>query len=137
MTDYLSASLDDEQMKNFSALALAHVGDSVYELLVRTWLCTHGKITSKDLHRSTISYVRASAQAAAVEKISGVLTDEEQAVYRRGRNAKVHTVPKHAELSDYHAATGIEALFGWLWLKGRKDRINTLFSLIMEEQNAP
>lgn len=135
MTDYLSVSLTDAELNKMSALGLAHVGDGVYELLVRTWVCTNGRLTSGGLHKNTVARVCASAQAAAAAKLTDILTDEERAVFRRGRNAKVNSVPRHAELSDYHAATGLEALFGWLWLKGRRDRINTLFAIITEDQN--
>lgn len=133
MKDYLGIQLTDEQLQTISVLGLAHIGDGVYELLVRTWLCANGKTTSKGLHKETVSYVRAPAQARAVEKIMEKLSDLEQAVYKRGRNAKVNSVPKNADISDYHAATGLETLFGYLYLKGERDRINELFGLIVEE----
>lgn len=86
------------------------------------------------LHRETVKRVCAPAQARAVEKLMPHLTEEEHAVYKRGRNAKVNSVPKNAQLSDYHAATGLETLFGWLWLRGNKDRISELFDLIVTEE---
>lgn len=132
MTDYFNIRLTDEQIQSFSVLGLAHMGDSIYELLVRTWLCAHGKTTSKSLHKETISYVSATAQARATEKIMSNLSDAEHAAFKRGRNAKVNSVPKNADIADYHAATGIETLFGYLYLKGEKDRINELFEIIME-----
>lgn len=133
MKDYLGIQLTDEQLQAISVLGLAHIGDGVYELLVRTWLCANGKTTSKGLHKETVSYVRAPAQARAVERIMDKLSDAEQAVYKRGRNAKVNSVPKNANISDYHSATGLETLFGYLYLRGERDRINELFGLIVEE----
>ncbi|MDR1132007.1 MAG: ribonuclease III [Oscillospiraceae bacterium] len=133
MKDHFDIRMESGALGNVSVLGLAHIGDAVYELLVRTWLCETGKTTSAGLHRATVARVRAQAQAKAAEKLLPGLTEAELAVYRRGRNAKVHSVPKNAGLSEYHAATGLEALFGWLYLKGGKRRINELFSRIMEE----
>ena len=113
-----------------SPIALAFVGDGVFELMVRSWLCLHGKATSKGLHRATVRYVAAPAQARAVE----LLTGEEGDVFRRGRNTSPHSVPQNASRADYQAATGLEALFGWLWLQGRTERLNQLFAVIMEEE---
>ena len=131
--DYFSPEMTDEEINRISNLGLAHMGDAVYELLVRTWLCCHGGVTSKNLHELTVSYVRAPAQAEAAGKIRGGLTEEEQAVYRRGRNTKVNSVPHNATPEEYHAATGLETLFGWLYLKGEKERINEIFEKIMPE----
>lgn len=133
MTDYFSARLTPEQLRGMSVIALAHMGDCVYEIMVRTWLCVHGRVTGRGLHRDTIAHVSAGAQAAAADRIMPLLTDEEAAVYRRGRNAKVNSVPHSADISQYHAATGLEALFGWLWLSGGRERLNELFEKIMEE----
>ncbi len=133
MTDYLFTKLSDEQLQGVSSLGLAHIGDAVYELLVRTWLCAHGKTTSKGLHRETVSRVCAQAQARATEHFLDKLSAEELAVFKRGRNAKVNSVPKNADISQYHAATGLETLFGYLFLNGSTDRINELFEMIIEE----
>lgn len=133
MTNYLDLSLSRRELADMGPLALAHVGDSVYELLVRTYFCSEKSSGAMNLHRRTVALVRASAQAEAAAKISEFLTEEEQAVFRRGRNAKVNSIPKNARLADYHAATGLECLFGWLWLLGYKERINELFELIMED----
>lgn len=116
-----------------SSLALAHIGDAVYELLVRTYLCDHGKLTSGGLHRASVKYVSAPAQAKAAEKIAQLFSDEESAVFRRGRNARVNSVPQNADIAEYHAATALEALFGWLYLVGRLERVNELFKAILEE----
>jgi ribonuclease-3 family protein len=133
MTDYFAIELDEEALRGMSVLGLAHIGDAVYELLARTWLCAHGKTTSKGLHKDTVALVRAPAQAKAAARLMELLTEEELAIFKRGRNAKVNSVPKHAELSDYHAATGLETLFGWLYLRGGRDRLNTLFAHILED----
>ena len=133
MTDYLNTELSDDQLRTISVLGLANIGDSVYELLVRTWLCAQGNKTSKDLHRQTVGFVKAQAQARAATILMEKLSEEEHAVFKRGRNAKVNSVPKNADLSEYHAATGLETLFGYLYLKGQRDRINELFEIIVGE----
>ena len=134
MIDYFHLNMDAEQLLNLSSLGLAHLGDGVFELMVRSWLCLHGKATSKGLHRATVRYVAAPAQALLVQKILPVLTEEEADVFRRGRNTSPHTVPKAASREEYQAATGLEALFGWLYLQGRTERLNELFEVIMAEE---
>ena len=133
MTDYFHLHAADDDVKAISSLGLAHLGDGVFELMVRSWLCLRGKATSKGLHRATVKYVAAPAQAAAAERILPVLTQEEGDVYRRGRNTSPHSVPRNASRAGYQSATGLEALFGWLYLQGRTERLNELFHLIMEE----
>lgn len=122
-----------QEVNRISILGLAHIGDGVYELLTRTYLCTHGVTAVQALHKKAVSMVNAPAQAAAMEKLLPLLTEDEMALYKRGRNAHVNSVPQHAELSQYHAATGLEALFGWLYLQGETDRINRLYAAITEE----
>ena len=134
MTDYFHLNADPSVLQSISSLGLAHLGDCVFELMVRSWLCLHGKATSKGLHRATVRYVAAPAQARAVEKILPLLDEGEHDVFRRGRNTSPHSVPKNASRADYQAATGLEALFGWLWLQGRTDRLNELFAVMMEEE---
>ena len=134
MTDYFHLNAGPELIQGISSLGLAHLGDGVFELMVRSWLCLHGKATSKGLHRATVRYVAAPAQARAVEKILLLLEEAEQDVFRRGRNTSPHSVPQNASRADYQAATGLEALFGWLWLQGRTDRLNELFAVMMEEE---
>lgn len=124
--------MEVRDVNKISILGLAHVGDGVYELLVRSMLCQSGHTALLDLHKSTVKMVKASAQAAAAEKLLDVLDGDELAIYKRGRNAHVHTVPKNADIGQYHAATGLEALFGWLYLQGKLERINRLFDVIME-----
>ena len=132
--DYFHLNASREELLNMSSLGLAHLGDGVFELMVRAWLCLHGKVKVKDLHRATVGYVAAPAQAAAMERLLPLLTDEEADVYRRGRNTAPHSVPKAASRAQYQAATGLEALFGWLYLQGRTDRLNELFDHIMNPQ---
>ncbi len=119
-----------QDVNKISMLGLAHVGDAVYELLYRSKLCTDGHTAVAEMHRMTVAFVRAEAQAEAAAKLLPVLTQEEASVYKRGRNAKVNSVPHNADIGQYHAATGLEALFGWLYLLGRTDRINELFNII-------
>ena len=133
MTQYFSIQLPDDEIRAISSIGLAHLGDAVYELLVRTYLCAHGKATGKGLHRATVELVRAPAQADAAEKILPMLTEEEQAVFRRGRNANVQSIPKNASRAQYQQATALEALLGWLYLRGEKGRIEELFAAMMEE----
>ena len=130
--DYFHLNASREELLNMSSLGLAHLGDGVFELMVRAWLCLHGKAKVKDLHRATVSYVAAPAQAAAMERLLPLLTDEETDVYRRGRNTAPHSVPRAATRAQYQSATGLEALFGWLYLQGRTDRLNQLFETIMD-----
>ena len=133
MTDYFHLNIERDKLLSLSSLGLAHLGDSVYEVMVRSWLCLHGGAKVKDLHRATVSYVAAPAQAKRTERILPILTQEEQDVFRRGRNTAPHSVPKAASRGEYQTATGLEALFGWLYLQGRTDRLNELFALMMEE----
>ena len=133
MNDYFNVHLPDDQIRAISSIGLAHLGDGVYELLVRTWLCAHGRATGKELHRAAVELVKAPAQAERAERILPLLTEEELAVYKRGRNAHVHTIPHSASRSDYLKATALECLLGWLYLRGERDRINQLFAVMMEE----
>ena len=119
-----------QDVNKISMLGLAHVGDAVYELLYRSKLCTDGHTAVAEMHRMTVAFVRAEAQAEAAAKLLPVLTPDETSVYKRGRNAKVNSVPHNADIGQYHAATGLEALFGWLYLLGRTERINELFNII-------
>ena len=130
--NYFSPQLSEQDANKISMLGLAHIGDGVYELLVRTMLCTQGHAAVGELHRLTVARVRAPAQAKAMERLLPLLDEGELALYKRGRNAHVHGVPQGAKVGEYHAATGLEALFGWLYLLGRHERISELFSVIME-----
>lgn len=119
-----------QDVNKISMLGLAHVGDAVYELLYRSKLCTDGHTAVAEMHRMTVAFVRAEAQAEAAAKLLPLLTQDETSVFKRGRNAKVNSVPHNADIGQYHAATGLEALFGWLYLLGRTERINELFNII-------
>ena len=134
MTDYLNIKMPEESINAVSSLGLAHVGDCVYELMVRSWIVYHGRLTNQGLHRDAVKYVSAPAQAEAVHLILDLLTEQETSVYKRGRNARVNSVPKNADIGQYHAATGLETLFGWLYLNGEHDRLNQLFAKIMEDK---
>ena len=131
--DYFHLSAGQDTMERLSALGLAHLGDGVYELMVRSHLCLHGKATNAGLHKAAVKYVAAPAQAKLVHAILPLLTEEEQDVYRRGRNSRTAAVPHNASVGEYHAATALESLFGWLYLQGKTDRLNELFSAMLEE----
>ena len=131
--DYLHPKLDDAAIARMSSLALAHVGDAVYEILVRSYLACGGTQTAKNLHSRTVALVRASAQAEAVQRILPLLDEAEQEVFRHGRNAKPKTVPKSSSVAEYAYATALEALFGWLYLKQRYGRINELFGVVAQD----
>lgn len=113
-----------------SPLNLAFIGDCIYEILVRESLVLHANRPVNDLHKESVKYVSAKAQTLAYDKIKNMLTEKETAVYKRGRNAKVGHNPKSASQGEYHIATGIEALFGYLYLTEQSDRIKELFSVI-------
>ena len=119
--------LPKQQIDAISNLGLAHIGDGVWELLCRSYLCSKGEKTVAQLHRDTISMVKAPAQAAYIEKILPLLTGDETAYYRRGKNSHVHAVPKGSTPMEYSKATGLEALFGALYLAGETQRLNELF----------
>ena len=133
MENYFETTLTDDQLQGISSIALAHVGDAVFEILVRTWLCAHGRATGKGLHQATIRLVCAQSQSERGLRLLPELTEEEAAVFRRGRNAQVHSVPQHASRAQYSGATALEALFGWLYLRGERVRVNELFCKMMEE----
>ena len=133
MNDYFQPQLSEDQLRAISSIGLAHMGDAVFEMLTRTWLCAHGKATGRGLHQAAIALVRAESQAEKAERILPLLTEEEAAVFRRGRNAHVKSVPGHATRAQYGEATALEALLGWLYLKGRRQRLQELFRVMMEE----
>ena len=134
MENYFQPALPRDRLLEISSIGLAHMGDAVFELLVRAWLCAHGGATGRGMHRSAVRLVCAESQAEKAEKILPLLTEEERSVFRRGRNAQVHTVPHHASRAQYGEATALEALLGWLYLRGESARINELFCVMMEEE---
>lgn len=135
MENYFEMHMTASQVKEISSLGLAHMGDGVYELLCRAYLCDNGGKKVHNLHKNAIKLVNASQQAKMAERLLPVLTEEEQAFFRRGKNAHTHAAPKSATPQEYAKATGLEALFGALYLMGRTERLNELFHLGMEEEN--
>ena len=117
---------------SLSPLTLAFMGDTVFDLLVRSELICEANRPVKDLHSTASKRVCAKAQADGIRKIMPMLTEDELAVFKRGRNAHTGGIPKHASSADYHYATGLESLFGWLYLKGETDRIRVIFDAIKE-----
>ena len=136
MNDLLHPAMTEKQINAMSALALAHIGDAVFELLVRTKLCLSGGTTNSRLHQETVARVCASAQAKLADNLQPLLTKQESAWYHRGRNAHPHAIPKNATPSQYAKATGVEALFGALYLRGEQERILQLFAAATEENDA-
>lgn len=118
-----------------SPLSLAFVGDAVFTLETRKRLVLDKNRPVGNLHRESVKYVNAASQAQAIKNLLPLLSEEEQAVFRRGRNAHTGHTPKNQSESDYHYATGLEALFGYLYLKGESKRISMLFDIIWSENN--
>ena len=127
-------NMSKAQIDGISNLGLAHMGDCVYEILCRAYLCSKGEKTVDKLHRDTIRMVKATSQAEFADKMLPLLTEEELAYYRRGKNSHVHAVPKSATPAQYAKATGVEALFGFLFLSGQKERANEIFNLVMNDK---
>lgn len=119
--------------KQLSPLNLAFIGDCIYEILVRETLVCSANRPVNDLHRESVKFVSAKAQTEAFTKIKDLLTEEETAQFKRGRNAKTGHSPKSATDAEYHTATGVEALFGYLYLTEQTDRIKELFTIITQE----
>ena len=115
--------LPDVDVRTYSPLVLAYIGDSVYELVIRSLLVGRGNAQANRLHKEASTLVNAGAQSASLERIKEELTEEEMQVFKRGRNANSATMAKHATMSDYRRATGFEALMGYLYLTGRMERI--------------
>jgi ribonuclease-3 family protein len=137
MENYFHLRLPEDTLRGISSIGLAHLGDAVYELLVRSYLCAQGRATGKGLHRSAVELVRAEAQSQRAERILPLLTEEELQVFKRGRNAHVNTIPHSASRGEYLRATALECLLGHLYLTGQTDRINQLFCAMMEETPCP
>ena len=121
--------LEDQDLRSYSPLTLAYIGDGVYELVIRTILVKKGNCPVNRLHKKASSLVKAGAQSAIMEVIEEKLTPEELSVYRRGRNAHSPTMAKHATMADYRRATGFEALMGYLYLKEDYTRMLTLIRM--------
>ncbi len=125
--------MEKRDIDAISNLGLAHIGDGVYELMCRAWLCSRGEHTLKRLHLDAIALVKAPTQAKFADKLKPHLTEEEYAYFRRGKNAHSHAAPKSATPQEYAKATGLEALFGALYLAGKIERLNELFFLMVED----
>ena len=134
MENYFQLNMDKRSIDAISNLGLAHIGDGVYELMCRTYLCVAGDKTVRTLHRDTVEMVKATTQAGFADKLLPHLTEEEMAFFRRGKNAHTHAAPKAATRQEYAKATGLETLFGALYLLGREDRLNEFFAIILKEE---
>ena len=133
MENYFAMNMEKRQIDAISNLGLAHIGDGVYELMCRSYLCAKGEHTLKRLHLDSIQLVKAPTQAKFADKLKPHLTEEEYAYFRRGKNAHTHAAPKSATPQEYSKATGLETLFGALYLAGKTDRLNELFKMMIEE----
>ena len=134
MENLFQMNMTRRQIDAISNLGLAHVGDGAYELMCRAYLCSKGDHTVKNLHKDSVQLVKAPTQAAFADKIKPILTEEEMDFFRRGKNAHTHAAPKSASRAEYAKATGLEALFGALYLLGRTDRLQELFDVMMKEE---
>jgi len=128
MEEYYSSIIDkfnlgDKEVDSLSPLVLAYIGDSIYDLYVRTYLVANGGRKVGNLHRSSIGYVKAGSQCSTLDRIFDILTDAEKQIVKRGRNANPSTVPKNADITEYRYATGFEALLGYLFLKKKTGRL--------------
>ena len=124
--------LSEIDIRTYSPLVLAYIGDGIYELMVRTVLVGQGNRQANTLHKKASSYVKASTQSAMILAVQEELTEEEHQVYKRGRNAKTVTMAKHASMHDYRHATGFEALMGYLYLTNQSKRMIDLIKMGME-----
>ncbi|SHK52217.1 ribonuclease-3 family protein [Hathewaya proteolytica DSM 3090] len=131
--DLFDNTITDKEALGVSALAFAYVGDAVYEIIIRNYLITKFKeMNAHKLHVKATEYVKAKAQCEFMKSIMEYLTEDEMAVFKRGRNAKSYTSPKNADITDYRMATGFEALIGYLYITGRKNRINELLNYVVK-----
>ena len=133
MENYFDLHFDIKEINAISNLGLAHIGDGVYELMCRSYLCCKGDKTVKNLHKDSVAMVKAPTQAKFAEKLLPHLTEQEHDWFRRGKNAHSHAAPKSATPQEYARATGLETLFGALYLSGQKDRLNDLFAIMVKE----
>lgn len=121
--DFACGEID---IRTYSPLALAYIGDAIYDLVIRTIVVERDNTSANKLHKKTVSYVNARIQAQMIEALTDELTEEEKTVYRRGRNAKSYTTAKNASVIEYRKATGFEALCGYLYLTGKQERMLSL-----------
>lgn len=139
LIDYINnktgKTLDEAGVRMLNPLVLAYIGDTIYDLFVRTFLIHRYDTSVHQLHIKSISYVQASSQAAILDSISSLLTEEENYIVKRGRNARSGTIPKNADIAEYHRATGFEALLGYLFLTGQEDRLYQIMDFIFEAKD--
>ncbi len=131
LTEFLKEKyeLPDVDIKTYSPLVLAYIGDGIYDLIIRTIVVYQGNTQANKLHRRTSELVKAATQATMIDLLFEDMTTEEQDMFRRGRNAKSPTMAKNATMKDYRKATGFEALMGYLYLKGDYERMTDLIKL--------
>lgn len=127
-----SFSCREIDIRTYSPLTLAYIGDAIYDLVIRTIVVERGNTSPNHLHKKTVRYVNARTQAQMIEAVMTELTEEEQAIYKRGRNAKSYTTAKNASVMEYRKATGFEALCGYLYLTGNQERMLMLIKLAIE-----
>ena len=132
-----SLNIAEVDINSYSPLTLAYIGDAIFDLIIRTAMVSKGNNRADSLHKATASIVKAKTQSDMIEKMLLYLTEEEAAVYRRGRNAKSHTTAKNASISDYRRATGFEALLGYLYLQGDMERIMELVKIGLSDMEVP
>lgn len=123
----------ETDIRTYSPLALAYIGDAVYDLVIRTIVVERGNKSANNLHKQTVAYVNARVQARMADALQSELTEEEETVYHRGRNAKSYTSAKNASVIEYRKATGLEALCGYLYLTGRQERMLQLIRAAIEQ----
>lgn len=135
MSEYIRKAWDlpDTDIKSYSGLTLAYIGDAIYELIIRTYIVEHGNAPVNKLHRQTVNFVKASAQAELYQTIKDMLTQEEMTIYKRGRNSKSYSSSKNTDIIEYRTATGVEALFGYLYLTGQIERMLELIHPVLLE----
>jgi len=132
MMNFNLSNIDKNNLKLISPLVLAYVGDAVFEVYIRTKVVNDGFIKTSKLHTLATGFVKAKAQADAVDRIYERLTEEEQDIIRRGRNANSKTIPKNAEIADYKKATALEALIGYLFLLENFERLDEIIKMILD-----
>lgn len=128
-----SEKWQDAEVRMLSPLQLAYIGDAVYELFVRSYIMLQNNLKVNDLHKEAVKFVKAKAQAQIILALETQLTEEEWGIVKRGRNAKINSAPKNANLSEYRYATGFESLIGYLYLTGQDDRLSHIFEVAVKE----
>jgi ribonuclease-3 family protein len=139
LLDYIGSitnrKLDKAQVGMIHPLVLAYIGDTVYDLFVRTLLIHSCDASVHQLHMRSISFVNAGSQSETLHEIEDLLTEDEKSIVRRGRNAKSGTIPKNADVADYRRATGFESLLGYLYLTGQEERLIEIFGYVLKREN--